>query len=109
MTGTGSCAAWRHFAQLANEFLPGGVVLKDVGKGAVGGFFLFNIGFRRGVFAGSRGSGGHAGDRDGERWRTKQANQQQQDPRHGVSGENVEQNDKYRSRDAEGDFGNNLA
>jgi hypothetical protein len=25
------------------------------------------------------------------------------------SGENVEQNDKYRSRDAEGDFGNNLA
>ena len=73
------------FAQLANELLPGGVVFKDVGKRTVGGFFLFNIGFRRRrILLGRRGSGGHAGDRDGERRRTKQANQQQQDPRHGV-------------------------
>ena len=59
--------------------------LKNVGKRAVSRFLLFNIRFRRGrtLLAGGC-SGGHTGDRDGERWRTKQANQQQQDPRHGV-------------------------
>ena len=73
------------FAQLTNKLLPGGVVFKDVGKRTVGGFFLFNIGFRRRrTLLGSGVSGGHSGDRDGERWRTKQAYQQQQDPRHGV-------------------------
>ena len=73
------------FSQLADELLAGSIVLKDVGKGAVGGFFLFDIGFRwRRIFLRRGRSGGDAGDRNGERWRTKQAYQQQQDPRHGV-------------------------
>jgi hypothetical protein len=98
------------FAQLANELLPGGVVFKDVGKRAVGGFFLFNIRFRRRRTLLGGGvpvvTPGIATANDGALNRLINSSRI-----HGTasSGENVEQNDKYRSRDAEGIFGNNLA
>jgi hypothetical protein len=94
------------FAQLADELLSGGVVFKDVGKRAVGRFFLFNIRFRRGRTLLGGGvpvvTPGIATANDGALNRLINSNRI-----HGTasSGENVEQNDKYRSRGGGGFLG----